>query len=151
MFRKMAFTDVYREPVIQMESSQIKLPDKTLHSLSKQGLANLLQNNNGIVILKFGAEWCGPCKKIEGLVYQWFAKLPEEKTQCVLIDIDDDECFDLYATLKSKKMVNGVPTILAYVKGNLNIIPDLSVVGADTAQVNYFFQQCLAKLETTPA
>ena len=48
MFRKMAFTDVYREPVIQMESSHIKLPDKTLHSLSKQGLANLLQNNNGL-------------------------------------------------------------------------------------------------------
>ena len=142
MFRKMAFTDIYREPIVQMEPCQIKLPEKTLHSLSKQGLAQQLQNNPGIVIIKFGAEWCGPCKKIEGLVYEWFSKLPEEQTQCVLVDIDDDECFDLYATLKSKKMVNGVPTILAYVKGNMNIIPDFSVVGADPTQVNYFFQQC---------
>jgi len=147
MFKKMSFTDVYREPIVQMEPCQIKLPDKTLHSLSKQGLATLLENNPGVVILKFGAEWCGPCKKIEGIVYEWFSKLPENETQCVLIDIDDDECFDLYATLKSKKMVNGVPTILAYVKGNKTIIPDFNVVGTDSTQLNYFFNRCLMSLK----
>lgn len=146
MFKKMAFTNVYKEPIVEMEMNQIKLPEKTLYTLSKDGLAKLLQNNTGMVILKFGAVWCEPCKKIEGTVYEWFSKLPEEKTQCVLVDIDDDESFDLYATLKSKKMVNGVPTILAYTKDNLNIIPDLTVVGSDIQQVNYFFQQCLTYL-----
>ena len=80
-------------------------------------------------------------------MYEWFSKLPENETQCVLIDIDDDECFDLYATLKSKKMVNGVPTILAYVKGNMTIIPDFNVVGTDSTQLNYFFNQCLMSLK----
>ena len=38
MFKRMSFTDIYREPIVQMEPCQIKLPDKTLHSLSKQEL-----------------------------------------------------------------------------------------------------------------
>jgi thiol-disulfide isomerase/thioredoxin len=100
----------------------------------------LLIDNPGWVVLKFGAEWCGPCKKIEGLVEQWFAAMPST-VQCCMIDVD--ESFELYGFLKSKRRVNGIPAILAYKKGNINYIPNDMMAGADVAQVNAFFQRCL--------
>ena len=33
-------------------------------------LLKLITESNDMVVLKFGAEWCKPCKKIEGLVNQ---------------------------------------------------------------------------------
>ena len=59
--------------------------------------------------------------------------------------IDVDECFEVYAFLKTKKMVNGIPAILAYYKGNLNYIPDDVVIGADPQQVDLFFKRCYDK------
>lgn len=106
----------------------------------KEHFAELLQSNPGRLVIKFGAEWCGPCKKIDGLVHDWFGKMPDT-VQCVMVDID--QSFEVYAFLKSKKMVNGVPVILCYNKGNLNYIPDNAVIGADINKVNLFFQQCL--------
>ena len=98
----------------------------------------LLIDNPGVVVLKFGAEWCGPCKKIEGLVEQWFAAMPAT-VQCCKIDVD--ESIELYGFLKSKRRINGIPAILAYRKGNLNYIPNDMMAGADVAQVNAFFQR----------
>ena len=105
--------------------------------------SQLLQNNQGLIILKFGAEWCGPCKKIEGLVNHWFANMPAE-VQCGLIDVDEN--IELYGFLKSKKRINGIPAILCYVKGNTHYIPDDMAVGADDKQINGFFQRSLHAL-----
>ena len=107
-----------------------------------QHFSEILQNNPGFVIIKFGAEWCGPCKKIEGLVHERFDKLPDN-IQPILIDVD--ESFELYAYLKNKKMLNGIPAILAYEKGNLSYIPSDRVIGANVEEINLFFQRCLAK------
>ena len=57
-------------------------------------------------------------------------------------DIDIDECFNLYSFLKTKKMVNGIPAILCYVKGNNGYVPNCSVTGADPAQLHFFFKKC---------
>ena len=110
---------------------------------TRDDFARLLITNPGLIIIKFGAEWCGPCKKIEGLVHEWFERT-NEKVQCVLIDVD--ECFDFYGFLKSKKMVNGIPVILSYEKGNVNYIPNDIIVGADVAKINEFFQRNLQKV-----
>jgi len=107
---------------------------------TKELFAQQLQNNPGLIILKFGATWCGPCKRIEPLVHSWLDKLPENVQFC-MIDIDD--CFDLYGFLQKKKMINGVPGILCYYKNNINYIPNDSVVGADVNQVNAFFERCV--------
>jgi thioredoxin 1 len=107
--------------------------------------AEQLKTNPGLLILKFGATWCGPCKRIEPLVHDWLEKLPENIQFCM---IDIDECFDLYVFLQKKKMINGVPGILCYYKNNLNYIPNDSVVGADANQINVFFERCIKAANT---
>lgn len=102
--------------------------------------AEQLKTNPGLLILKFGAAWCGPCKRIEPLVHDWVEKLPENVQFCM---IDIDECFDLYVFLQKKKMINGVPGMLCYYKNNLNYIPNDSVVGADSNEINAFFERCI--------
>lgn len=110
-----------------------------LSSLSLQDFKNELQNNPGALIIKFGAEWCGPCKTIDPLVKHHMSNLPVTIKGAI---IDIDENFEIYAFLKSKRQVNGVPVILCYKKGNLTWIPDLVVVGADVNQINAFFENC---------
>jgi thiol:disulfide interchange protein len=111
---------------------------------NRQEFANLLQANPGLVIIKFGADWCGPCKMIEQDVMAGFNSMPDN-VQCVMVDIDVS--VDLYAFLKMKKMVNGVPAILCYKKGNTSFVPDEGVGGADKIKVRQFFQNCLALLD----
>lgn len=106
-------------------------------TLSKDDFVQQLQNNKGVFIIKFGAEWCGPCKKIEGLVKELMSKLPDTAT-CAIIDVDDN--FEIYAMFKSKKMINGIPAIFAFKQGNISAIPDNVVVGADENQIQMFFQ-----------
>ena len=76
---------------------------------------SFLKQNTGIMVFKFGADWCKPCQTIKDDVEQYFANTPDN---VLCFDLDIDDSFDLYAFLKSKKMVTVIPSILAYVKGN---------------------------------
>ena len=100
---------------------------------------HLLKHNTGLIVIKLGAEWCGPCKTIKSAVHGFFAASPPE---VICADIDVDQCFDFYSFLKSKKMVNRIPTLLCYKKGNATYIPDDSVVGSDPQQLHLFFTRC---------
>jgi len=104
---------------------------------------SILETNPGLVIIKFGAKWCGPCKKIEDVVDTWFKNSPST-VQCCLIDID--ECIDIYGYLKTKKMIRGVPGILCWKKGNLSYIPDEIINEGDPVKVNEFFRACVDML-----
>jgi thiol-disulfide isomerase/thioredoxin len=106
----------------------------------RHAFMSLLEKNPGVIILKMGATWCGPCKKIKTLVDAFFSTTPDNVVCC---DIDVDESFDLYAYFKAKKMVNGVPTIMAWKKGNTSFIPDTSVSGIGANDLNRFFEQCV--------
>ena len=113
---------------------------------SRQAFANLLANNPGMIILKFGADWCGPCKRIEQQVYHFFASLPQDGS-VIYGEINIDESMDVYAYLKSNRRVNGIPVILCYVKGHCNgVVPTFSITGADLAELNSFFTKCRAHL-----
>jgi len=114
---------------------------KTIISIfeSRNDFFKLLTNNPGLIIIKLGAEWCGPCKRIAPVLEGFFATSPDN---VICADIDVDESFDFYAFLKSKKMVNGIPVILCYKKGNETYIPDDSITGADPAELDAFFRRC---------
>jgi thioredoxin 1 len=93
-------------------------------------------NRDHIIVVKFGAEWCGPCKRVEPQVSAAISQMPAN-VHCYLVDID--ESIDLFAFLKSKKVVSGVPTILAYYPGSIIIAPENSVSGSDVASIDQFF------------
>ena len=101
--------------------------------------ATLIENNPGILIFKFTADWCGPCKKIKEYSYKKSNDLPAHIT---LLEVDVDECFDLYAFLKHKKMVNGIPVFLAYAKG-VTDGPVASITGANLPELETFFATCM--------
>jgi thioredoxin 1 len=123
-------------------SNNVKSKIKDLDGLSVQAFKELLAQNPGHVVLKLGAEWCGPCKKVEPLIDHWFSALPDS-VNCYKVDID--ESFELYATFKTKRQVSGIPAVLCFRKGNLDVIPDFSVVGADVNQLNMMFQQIVSE------
>ena len=98
----------------------------------------ILQNNTGVFIMKLGAEWCGPCKRIEGLVKSCMDQAPAN-VQCAVIDVDNS--LEIYSFLKKNRVVNGIPAILAYYQGNTHYVPNDLVIGADNNQVVAFFQR----------
>ena len=111
---------------------------------SVERFRDILVNNPGIVIVKFGATWCGPCRKIDPDVNDIFSKMPAT-AQCIILDID--ESIEIYSFLKSKRMINGVPVLLCYKKGNVNYIPNDIVVGANKDQLMMFFDRCFSFLK----
>ena len=106
---------------------------------NRDSFMTLLQHNPGLIVLKLGAEWCGPCKTIKQVVHGFFASSPPE---VVCGDIDVDNSFDFYSFLKSKKMVNGIPALICYKKGNSTYIPDDIVTGSNSQQLHNFFIRC---------
>ena len=113
----------------------------------KEGIVNLeqlrelLASNKGTTIIKFSAGWCGPCQRI----LPQFNMLAENATAngVLVIKIDIDECMDIYQYYKSKKMINGVPTVMAFYGENTSMYPDHVVIGADPTQLNLFFSKVL--------
>jgi thioredoxin 1 len=106
---------------------------------TRTDFATLMDNNPGILIFKFTANWCGPCKLIKEYSYNKSNELPDHIT---MFEVDVDECFDLYAFLKHKKMVNGIPVFLAYAKG-MNEGPIASITGANLPELETFFAMCM--------
>ena len=106
---------------------------------NRDAFFHLLQHNPGLIILKLGSSWCNPCRLIEKPVHAFFATSPPE---VVCGDIDVDKSFDFYSFLKSKKMVNGIPVLMCFKKGNTTYIPDDIITGADPKQLHEFFVRC---------
>lgn len=106
---------------------------------TRADFATLMDNNPGILIFKFTANWCGPCKLIKEYSYNKSNEIPDHIT---MLEVDVDECFDLYAFLKHKKMVNGIPVFLAYAKG-MNEGPIASITGANLPELETFFAMCM--------
>jgi thioredoxin 1 len=103
-------------------------------------LKGVLEENAGVIILKFEADWCGPCKKIKPYVGEWVKRLPPT-VKYIVVNIDDS--LEIYATLKNKRMVSGIPSLVAYRKGNVSLIPDERVSGSDPAGIDQFFKNIL--------
>jgi thioredoxin 1 len=97
--------------------------------------------SNEMLIIKFTADWCGPCKGIKGLVEELVKELPETIT---FNEIDVDESVELFAKFKSKKMVNGIPAILGFKAGEKDFwyVPDDSVLGGNKEEIKKFFARC---------
>ena len=100
-----------------------------------------------VIVIKFTANWCGPCKRIASQVEKHFLDMPEN---VICVEIDVDECTDLYSLFRTKHMLTGIPAILAFYGDEPRLrfwIPDDRVVGADVKEVKNFFDRCQEKAE----
>ena len=94
------------------------------------------------LIIRFTAEWCGPCKQIAPLVAQY---VPMLAPNVWYVDVNIDQSHDIYSLLKSKRVIGGVPTIFCYSFPRPDCtrhtvhLPTRSVVGADPARTRAFF------------
>ena len=109
--------------------------------LDIQKIQSSMKSNN-ILVIKFGAEWCKPCKQVYHL-FQNFINQSSNNVICA--DIDIDENINLYIALKKFKMVNGIPVFLSFY-GNKQrdkwYIPDDSVIGTNETDINNFLKRC---------
>lgn len=105
-----------------------------------QDFQELLATNPGTIIVKFGATWCGPCQRIEAQVYAGFNQMPIHNVLCVIIDIDESP--EIYSFMKRKRLMNGVPAIVAYFKETAHYVPDDCVLGANPKEIDMFFSRC---------
>ena len=115
-----------------------------ISELKRETFNELLTKNPGMIIIKFSAKWCGPCKKIEPFVNNIFASSPHNVLCC---DLDIDVNFDLYSFFKFKKMVNGIPVLLCFLKDNLTFVPNETCVGANMNDLDTFFKTCNKHLQ----
>ena len=106
------------------------------------------QLGQNLLVVKFGANWCGPCKKIKPIYEEWLLHVAPN---ILVADLDIDATGELYAALKAKKMVNGVPTFLAFygdaiLKDDFQwFIPSDSNSGSDGENLKRFFNRCTSK------
>ena len=112
---------------------------------NREVFLQLLKINPGVFVFKFSAEWCKPCQMIKKHIDDISLVLPSTNT-IYIYSVDVDDCFDVYAFLKQKKMISGIPTLLAYKKGNTFFAPDASISGTNETDINNFFNTCLKML-----
>lgn len=120
---------------------------------TRTDLVNFLKETEyEYVVLKFHANWCAPCKvigpKVKDMIMKKAEELQNHKNKFIFIEVDVDECFDLYAFLKSKKMVRGIPTMFLYKKEIFSqadeahmFIPQSSVSGAKESDIQSLIHQ----------
>jgi len=118
-----------------------------MNSLTKDQLINLqneLSDRKSIILLKFSAKWCKPCRTIKPVCEDFFSVMPRN---ILLFNIDIDEQMDLYVQFKSKKMLKGIPTMMMWAPPLVGdtkpwYVADETVSGSDEKEVKNFFDRC---------
>ena len=108
----------------------------------RKSFQDKLANKDKMLILKFGAPWCGPCRRVEPFLSIWKDQIESNNLPIELLLVDVDDSFDVFAMLKQKKMVTSIPAILAWKKDSKEVYPDSSVIGTDEEELNHFFNWC---------
>ena len=100
-------------------------------------LQNETQSHQKLV-LRFTADWCAPCKKIEPIIEEFKQKLNDD---IILITIDIEETIEIYQNMKRFKRLNGIPAILVFDGGKRDnwVISDSCVLGSKIDEVKQLF------------
>lgn len=113
---------------------------------TREDLKSFLKtSDNEITFIKFGATWCKPCHMIAPTIQTLNEQVKKAKINMNYIDLDVDKCSDLYAFMRTKKMVRGIPVIMCYKKSQYNddsfYAPCDSVTGASVPDVVNFYKR----------
>ena len=109
-----------------------------------QAVSDLLKQKNAVIadgkiyIVKFTADWCKPCKRIKHVCLEWKQALGDA---VVFVEVDIDNEIDVYSFFKRKRVIRGIPAILAWKSHDPenDFWPQDSVCSGNTADVIDFF------------
>jgi len=104
--------------------------------LSRQQFLDIIQSKKKPLFVKFTATWCGPCKKVKPMVDAFLTE--EMKAKLTYLEIDIDDSIDVYAFMKSKRMLKSIPTLLYYDMQCKSFAPTLSISDSNENVVNSF-------------
>lgn len=113
--------------------------------INKEVFKELINQNDGKMIFKFTATWCSPCKKAAPIINSHLDKIKEniDKDNIKFFEIDIDKSVDVYGLLKSKRMIQGVPSLIFYNSENKSLWPDVAISSSNEKDINYFFDTVL--------
>ncbi len=109
------------------------MPGEIVYLTTRDELSNFLRTHS-VVIVKFTATWCGPCKRSTPLVNELYSKMPDNVSM-VIVDMDKGK--DISSALR----IRSIPTMYSFV----NSAPMDSVVGAESEQITSIFKKTLAR------
>jgi thioredoxin 1 len=66
--------------------------------------------SNGVTLVDFYADWCGPCKRMEPIIHELAAEL---KGQAVIAKFDVEK----YQTVPGNFNVTSIPTVIVFKDG----------------------------------
>ena len=96
----------------------------------------------GLVLVRFTAEWCGPCKQLAPLIDKAVAEAGQGRTKQVVIDIDQQRL------IAEQFRIQSVPTVYAFLGGQ----PVDGFVGAKSErEIKAFIERLVATLPPTEA
>jgi thiol-disulfide isomerase/thioredoxin len=107
----------------------------------KQQFLNILKNKTTGLIVKFTADWCGPCKKSAPFIKKNLSQVSPNTIQYLEIDID--ESIEVYGFLKSKRMISSIPCLMYYKKETSEIWPDHLISSSSEKEIDNFFKFCI--------
>lgn len=105
-------------------------------TLSRAEFLELVKNKTKPLFVKFTADWCGPCKRTKPIVDKFLTDTVRSKITYLEIDIDNS--VDVYAFMKTKRMLNGIPTLFYYDMSTKNFAPTYSISTAKEEVVKDF-------------
>jgi hypothetical protein len=104
--------------------------------MNRQDFYKKLDENSSILVVFVTGSNCIPCERAKPIV-----QTKMENCTYRMIHIDREKDSDIYAALRAKKQIKGVPSLLAYQAGNYTLIADLSVSGSNPSAIEEFFEQ----------
>lgn len=87
-------------------------PEPVYKKLTQQEYDGLVQSEK-IVLVEFGAVWCGPCRLLKPVLSQIKDRYRDQKFRLITLDVDENKA------LSDKLLVNEIPLLLIYKDGVL--------------------------------